>query len=200
MARARPYDRDAALDAAQALFWRKGYHATSLKDLEAALNMRPGSIYAAFSSKEALYGLALERYYQKNSAQFRAMVEGAETPLTGLVAFLRGLADVSAGDPQCRACMLVKTLLTATEADAAIAAQAEDYLERMEAAMEEMFQRAQARGEIAADADCRRLARRFQSDVTALKIAAQRGVAQEELAQMADDAAQYYEGLRLPRH
>ncbi|MDX1730552.1 MAG: helix-turn-helix domain-containing protein, partial [Aurantimonas coralicida] len=47
---ARPYDRDAALDAALRLFWAKGYHATSLKDLEAALTMKPGSIYAAFQS------------------------------------------------------------------------------------------------------------------------------------------------------
>ncbi|MEP3669912.1 MAG: TetR family transcriptional regulator, partial [Roseibium sp.] len=37
MKRAQPYDREKALDAAQDLFWRKGYHATSLKDLEAAL-------------------------------------------------------------------------------------------------------------------------------------------------------------------
>ena len=50
MARAAPYDRDATLDAAMSLFWERGYHATSLKDLEAALSMKPGSIYAAFKS------------------------------------------------------------------------------------------------------------------------------------------------------
>ena len=55
MARRAGYDRDEVLARAQALFWRKGYHTTSLKDLEAALNMRPGSIYAAFGSKEALF-------------------------------------------------------------------------------------------------------------------------------------------------
>lgn len=55
MTRAAPYDRETALDAAMALFWDKGFHATSLKDLEAALAMKPGSIYAAFVSKENLY-------------------------------------------------------------------------------------------------------------------------------------------------
>ena len=33
MARAASYDRDTAIEAAMTLFWRKGYHATSLKDL-----------------------------------------------------------------------------------------------------------------------------------------------------------------------
>ena len=37
MARSPSYNRDAALDTALDLFWKKGYHATSLKDLEAAL-------------------------------------------------------------------------------------------------------------------------------------------------------------------
>ncbi|MGV8985829.1 MAG: TetR/AcrR family transcriptional regulator [Cypionkella sp.] len=61
MTRAAPYDRDTALNAAVSLFWNKGFHATSLKDLETTLHMNPGSIYAAFSSKENLYLLALER-------------------------------------------------------------------------------------------------------------------------------------------
>ena len=62
MARTASYDRDQALDAAMTLFWLKGYHATSLKDLEGALKMKPGSIYAAFQSKEALFRATLERY------------------------------------------------------------------------------------------------------------------------------------------
>ena len=44
MSRSAPYDRDTALAAAMDLFWEKGFHATSLKDLETALEMKPGSI------------------------------------------------------------------------------------------------------------------------------------------------------------
>ena len=62
MGRTATYDRDAVLKAAMELFWARGYHTTSLKDLERALDMRPGSIYAAFGSKEALFRAALDRY------------------------------------------------------------------------------------------------------------------------------------------
>ena len=62
MARPAIHDRDEALARALRLFWAQGFHATSLKDIEKALDMRPGSIYAAFGSKEGLYRAALARY------------------------------------------------------------------------------------------------------------------------------------------
>ena len=77
MTRAQPYNRDAAIDAAMTLFWQKGYHATSLKDLEGALSMKPGSIYAAFSSKENLFNLSLERYFTSNRDEFRKFMAAA---------------------------------------------------------------------------------------------------------------------------
>ena len=84
MSRSAPYDRDTALAAAMDVFWEKGFHATSLKDLEAALEMKPGSIYAAFSSKENLYLLALERYFARSRAGFRDQVARAALPLNAL--------------------------------------------------------------------------------------------------------------------
>ena len=42
MARKAGYDREKVLDKALELFWAKGYHGTSLKDLEVALGGRLG--------------------------------------------------------------------------------------------------------------------------------------------------------------
>src|SRR6202000_85711 len=53
--RPREFDRDAALEAAMFLFWRKGFTATSMNDLCEAMGVRSPSLYAAFGSKEALY-------------------------------------------------------------------------------------------------------------------------------------------------
>jgi AcrR family transcriptional regulator len=60
--RPRSFDRDAALDAATTLFWRKGFTATSIADLCQAMGIASPSLYAAFGSKEALYAEALDRY------------------------------------------------------------------------------------------------------------------------------------------
>jgi AcrR family transcriptional regulator len=53
--RPRRFDRDAALEAAMFLFWRKGFAATSMNDLCDAMSIGSPSLYAAFGSKEALY-------------------------------------------------------------------------------------------------------------------------------------------------
>lgn len=60
--RPREFDRDAALEAAMLLFWRKGYEAASMHDLCEAMGVRSPSLYAAFESKEALYLAAFEHY------------------------------------------------------------------------------------------------------------------------------------------
>ena len=60
--RPREFDRDAALEAAMLLFWRKGFAATSISDLCDAMGISSPSLYAAFGSKEALYLEAVEYY------------------------------------------------------------------------------------------------------------------------------------------
>src|ERR1700742_4795444 len=60
--RPREFDREAALQAAMLLFWRKGFAATSMNDLCEAMGIRSPSLYAAFGSKEALYLESVEHY------------------------------------------------------------------------------------------------------------------------------------------
>ena len=64
--RPREFDRDAALQAAMVLFWRKGFAAASMTDLCDAMSIRSPSLYAAFGSKEALYLEAIDRYVRNN--------------------------------------------------------------------------------------------------------------------------------------
>jgi AcrR family transcriptional regulator len=62
--RPREFDRDAALEAAMLLFWRKGFATTSMNELCDVMGVRSPSLYAAFGSKEALYLEAIGHYVQ----------------------------------------------------------------------------------------------------------------------------------------
>ena len=81
--RPREFDRDAALEAAMLLFWRKGFAATSMNDLCDAMGVRSPSLYAAFGSKEELYLEAMEHYVQTQGAVWNKLAEG-ETVRAGI--------------------------------------------------------------------------------------------------------------------
>lgn len=197
MSRSAPYDREIALDAAMALFWEKGFHATSLKDLESRLTMKPGSIYAAFTSKENLYLLALERYFTKSRAQFRDQVARAATPLDAMADHFRSYARLAQNDLSRQACMLTKTLVDTRTTDPKIATTTRDYLTAMQNEFAATFVAAQNAGELADSADPDRLARRFQANVTALRLALHQGISSIDFNQLTEDMASEIESLRL---
>ena len=60
-----------------------------IQDLEAALQMKPGSIYAAFKSKEGLYLEALAYYGESFEQRLGAVAEVSDTPLKTLANFMR---------------------------------------------------------------------------------------------------------------
>lgn len=196
MTRAAPYDRETALDAAMALFWDKGFHATSLKDLEAALAMKPGSIYAAFSSKENLYMLALERYFEASRARFRDQIARAASPLGAMADHFRSYGRLAENDNSRRACMLTKTMVDTRTTDPDIAAKTRDYLNAMQSEFAAAFTAAQSAGEIQTDIDPQRLARRFQSNVTALRLAMHQGMHDHDFQQLTEDMASEIDALR----
>jgi AcrR family transcriptional regulator len=199
MSRPTQYDREKALDAALQLFWKKGYHETSLKDLEVTLAMKPGSIYGAFTSKENLYLLTLERYYENSLARFRAHMERASSPLTGLAGHLLGFAKLAPEDHARQVCMLTRPLVATAATDPEIAAQTKGYLAAMRDTFAGAFERAKAQGELSEGADSARLARRFQASVSALRFELHLETDQAEITALAEDLAQEIEALRVQR-
>lgn len=186
--RAAPFDRETTLDRALALFWRKGYHATSLKDLEAALSLKPGSIYAAFTNKETLFRTVLARYADNSTAGLTALLARHDSPIAALQDYALSLADLSQQPPS-RACMLVKTLLETGGSDPELHALAQDHLDAVQSVMEQAFVHARASGEIPATADPHRLARYLQSSIIGLRVLAQRDPDPVALRELATDIA-----------
>ena len=65
MARPKAFDPEDILGRATALFWRKGYEATSVADLVEALGINRGSLYDTFKDKRTLFLAALDRYDER---------------------------------------------------------------------------------------------------------------------------------------
>jgi AcrR family transcriptional regulator len=56
-----PITRDRILDTAEALFAERGFAATTVRDIAAAIGLTAASLYNHFAGKEALYAAVLER-------------------------------------------------------------------------------------------------------------------------------------------
>ena len=67
LARPREFDETDAVRIAGETFWRRGYQATSIKELEEATRLSAGSLYKAYGSKRELFELCLEQYMKDHS-------------------------------------------------------------------------------------------------------------------------------------
>ncbi|MGO1691559.1 MAG: TetR/AcrR family transcriptional regulator [Marinobacter sp.] len=197
MARATIHNREDSLERALQLFWQKGFHATSLKDIEKALDMRPGSIYATFGSKDGLFQESLERYARLGLANLERTLHAHDSPLAGLAAYLRDLGGLCDQELPSRACMLVKSLLELGQREQIAWRKAEELLAGMEAFFTARFIAAQEAGELKPELDPVRLGRRLQAEVMGLRAFAQRDVDSAAVHALAEDMARSLEALRV---
>ncbi|MGO4293254.1 TetR/AcrR family transcriptional regulator [Chitinophaga sp. RAB17] len=157
MARLKEFDPEERLEKAKQLFWAKGYNATSMKDLVVAMKLNPGSIYDTFGGKEQLFLECLKRYSAEKLSAFQEGGQMTGSPLEVLENMLRKGAAAILKDG--KACLVVKSCFELgrknKEVHAIITAQANGII----AVFEELLEKAQQAGEIAADKDPKDLAR-----------------------------------------
>ncbi len=82
------YDRDEVLERILRVFWRRGYAATSMRELREATGLGSRSLYDDFGNKRALFRAALARYRERAVLPIYEPLERADSPLGGLLAFI----------------------------------------------------------------------------------------------------------------
>jgi TetR/AcrR family transcriptional repressor of nem operon len=111
MARPREFDEVAALDGAIECFWRNGYGATSVRDLADRMGINCASLYNAYGSKRALFGLALERYLDRSMRERIKRIESSRPPKRAIRAFIAEIIARSVADADRRGCMLINSAM-----------------------------------------------------------------------------------------
>lgn len=165
------------------LFWRRGYAATAISDLTAAMGIGPTSLYAAFGSKEALYGEALRRYGELYEHRVWQGFAGAATAREAIAALLRDSAAALTSSPDEAGPLGCMVTLSNAGAEGV-----PGLGEMVEAARTVGFERVQARlarareeGELPADLDIEALARFVITLQNGMSVQARSGVSRKEL-------------------
>ncbi len=181
MGRTLSFDRDEALHKAMLLFWKNGYQATSLKQLESHLALRPGSLYHSFGNKDRLFMEALELYASEFIAQLQAAVEAHDSLTEALEVFITGLLVEGESVRPSRACLVVKTLFETSDAGGVVAEKADALLAEMETQLVTLVDAEKAAGRIPESRDSTAIARQIQVSIIGLRGIALRSAMASEI-------------------
>ncbi|MBU2884998.1 TetR/AcrR family transcriptional regulator [Gilvimarinus agarilyticus] len=199
MPRSALYNREDALQKAVNLFWQRGFYATSLKDIERALDMRPGSLYAAFGNKQGLFNAAIDTYAGATQTEIKDFIEREGQVIVGLMAYLRWLLiDTPHEGPA--ACMVVKTLLESTDNSDVLHQKAVLILQQLEAYFAEVLHLAKAQGELVETVDCERLARLLQTQIMGARAFAHSNQDPQQIGSLLDDIEMIFAPYQTANH
>jgi AcrR family transcriptional regulator len=185
--RPRAYDPQEAIARAAERFWKAGYAGTSLDDLSEATGMNRPSLYAAFGDKRDLYLKTLE-YYREES---RALAREALADNPPLRVFLKRVYDQAldlylTGGP--RGCYTIGTAATVAAVDEKVRTFLADSTRNTDGFLTHQIEKAQARGEIAREADPTALGYLATATLHTLAVRSRAGVSRQDLDALADAA------------
>ncbi len=153
MARPREFDEAAALEAAMECFWRRGYEATSLRDLTSSMGLTAPSLYNAFGGKQELFTRALERYLDRTTRDRLRRLEQSLGPKAALHRFFAEIIEHSISDRQRKGCFLMNSALEIAPHDAECRAVITEQFNDIEAFFRRCILKAQADDTVSSDVD-----------------------------------------------
>ena len=182
--RPREYDEDLALEAAGHVFWTKGFSATSLDDLSAAMDMNRPSIYRAFGDKEAIYRKALVQFCQGMEAAFAGTMLAEADVRNGLTRFYREAVATYTGGERAKGCMVMSTAVAAATCHAEIQADLLAIIRDLDKKMAKRFRQAVEDGQLPASFDVNGRATIAQSLLHSLSLRARAGESERQLRRL----------------
>ncbi|RFU41745.1 TetR/AcrR family transcriptional regulator [Actinomadura logoneensis] len=154
MARPRQFDELDAVVRATDLFWRRGYNATSVRDLGAELALTPSSLYRTFTDKHTLFLRALDHYRATESAEAERLLDATGRPVREVLRdwLLWLVSCPSDGEPG-RGCFVVNTATELGTGDADVRERTEAAFEVTRRALRSLLDEGRRTGELSGDLD-----------------------------------------------
>ncbi len=175
MSRPRNFCTDQVLDRALALFWSKGYAATSVRDLVAATGINRASMYATFGDKQQLFIAAVDRYITRFSQVRLAVLTAPDAGRQAIVDYFQGLLAFSTGEGRRWGCLLTNSAVEFAGGDPLVGERLLGSFQRLEDALAAAIARGQAQGDIDPTKDPRALACHLLCTVQGLRVLARAG-------------------------
>lgn len=179
------YPREESIQRATEVFWQKGYLGTGMRDLQTALDKRPGSIYAAFGNKEGLYLAVVEHYTAMLLDRINEVAE-SHSPLTALQSLLCFPLKTPIQEAHKIQCLVVKTQSDWAELPGNVQVTLQGSMAQFRDGFKAIIQAAQKAGELPSDLPLDHAAVWLQSQFIAMRTIAAGIADPQSLTWMAD--------------
>lgn len=186
--RPRRYDSDAALDKIMALFWRKGFTATSMDDLVIETQMNKPSLYSAFGNKSALYTKAIERFNHIAATRYYHELEKhspEDTIAVRIQRYLLSAIRFYTDSEGLTGCMVLSTAVTEI-ADPAIQSMLNDVINAQTQQVIDVLKEAREMGELKETVDVHSIALGIVALLHSISLRARAGASVDSLIPLAD--------------
>lgn len=169
------FDVDIARNRAKALFWSKGYEATSMDDLLKCMDINRGSFYATFGSKQDLYLDVLRRYEQHYRCGVLEHLRTELAPREAIQALFEAVRKEASGAKGTRGCFLANATMELAASDKSVAKIVRDAFSQTEAFFRAMIVEGQASGTIPVSVDPDVVARSLLGLLLGMRVLARSG-------------------------
>jgi TetR/AcrR family transcriptional repressor of nem operon len=170
MARTKAFNEEQVLDKAVELFWRQGYHATSIQDVVDTLRINRASLYGTYGDKHTLFVKALQRYRADQAQAMAHLLQGPGSPMDKIKLLLTRTAKATLSDPAHKGCFIINTAMELVNQDPEIARIVTDDRRDIEDALEQLIRQGQQSGAITTTQDARALAQFVFSSISGLRV------------------------------
>jgi TetR/AcrR family transcriptional repressor of nem operon len=171
MARPREFDEAAVLDATIECFWRRGYEATSVRDLTDRTGITAASLYNAYGDKRGVFRAAFDHYLESRILERIRRCEGLP-PRRAIGLFFDEILSRSLNDSEHKGCMLVNSAVEMAPHDSEFHQDIAAALARIEAFFLYCIERGQADGTVTCSQPAEILARHLLGVLMGVRVLA----------------------------
>ncbi|AUX48882.1 TetR family transcriptional regulator [Sorangium cellulosum] len=192
--RPRGFDQEVALERAMLLFWERGYEATSLDELSAAMGISPSSLYATFGGKEQLFRAAVDLYLARGGGNMARIFAEEPTARGAVRRLLETAADELTRTDHPSGCMIALAGTQCSPGARPIQDLLRGHREAWHVALQARIQRGIEAGELAPGTDAAALTTLYSTLLLGMSVQARDGASRESLRAAAEAAMRAWPG------
>ncbi len=170
MPKVKRFNKEEVLEKAMTLFWKKGYHQTSIQDMVAYLEISRSSLYDTFGGKRKLFYRAFDRYRISHYEGLQHFLHEQQQIKITLRGIFERVIMMNDADVECKGCLIANSTTELLPDDPFLQNIITEHKQNMEGLFCEFLQKGINSGEIPKGKDIKTISRLLYTLLTGIRV------------------------------